>query len=153
MKIRLICVGKMKNTSLRALASDYAERTQRFATLEVIEVRDGKSADAIGRLREEGQALRELLGGKGGKGFSHAVLWDEAGENLDTKKFSALLERSAALDFVIGSSHGVAADLKKDIPRHLRLSSFTFTHEWARALALEQIYRAFCLLRGFPYHH
>lgn len=158
MKIRLICVGKMKNSALRTLAEDYAGRIPRFAPIEIVEVRDGRAADPVSRLAEEAKAIAAALDPSGkGSGYRNAVLWDEQGKALDTEGFSRFLETSmhkgASLDFVLGSSHGVASDLKQKIPVHLRLSAFTLTHEWARALALEQIYRGFCLLRGLPYHH
>ena len=147
----------MKNAHLQALVGDYTERIGQFANLEVVELRDGKATDAKVRLTEEAKAIRQTLETKGNAGFSGAVLWDEKGKALDTAEFSEFLEREArrggVLTFIIGSSHGVDAALKKEIPKHLRLSAFTLTHEWARALTLEQIYRAFCLQRGFPYHH
>ena len=157
MKIRLICIGKMKNSHLKALATDYAERIGHFANLEIVELRDGKAAEGKARLAEESRALRQVLEIKGASGFAGAVLWDEKGKALDTAKFSEFLEaearRGGVLTFIIGSSHGVDPALKKEIPKHLCLSAITLTHEWARALALEQIYRAYCLQRGFPYHH
>ena len=156
MKIRLICIGKMKNAALQALVEDYAGRIGHFVNLEIVELRDGRAADAKVRLTEEAKAIRLAVETKGG-GFAGAVLWDEKGLALDTAGFSEFLEKQAlrggVLTFIIGSSHGVDAALKKEIPKHLRLSAFTLTHEWARALTLEQIYRAFCLQRGFPYHH
>jgi 23S rRNA (pseudouridine1915-N3)-methyltransferase len=155
MKIRLICVGKMKNAPLRALAEDYAGRIERFAALEIVELKDGKAADAVSRLAEEAKAIEAAL--MKGAGFRNAVLWDERGDAPDTLAFSRFvdkgLQKGASLDFVLGSSHGVDPGLKKKIPAHLRLSAMTLTHEWARALSLEQIYRAFCVLKGFPYHH
>jgi 23S rRNA (pseudouridine1915-N3)-methyltransferase len=155
MKIRLICVGKMKNAALRALAEDYAERIPRFSPLEIVEVRDGKASDPIARLAEEAKLITAAL--EKGSGFQNAVLWDERGEALDTAGFSRFVDKAlhkgASLEFVIGSSHGVDPELKKKIPVHLKLSGFTMTHEWARALSLEQIYRAFCVLKNFPYHH
>ena len=155
----MICVGKMKNPALRALAEDYAGRLPRFVPLEIVEVRDGRSSDPVARLAEEAAALTAALEKGSGKagGFANAVLWDERGETLDTPDFARFvdkgLQRGATLDFVIGSSHGVDPALKAKIPTHLRLSALTLTHEWARAFALEQVYRAFCVLRGFPYHH
>ena len=155
MKIRLICVGKMKNAPLRALAEDYAGRIQRFAPLEIVELKDGKAADAVSRLAEEAKAIEAAL--LKGAGFRNAVLWDERGDAPDTLAFSRFLDKGlqkgASLDFVLGSSHGVDPELKKKIPAHLKLSALTLTHEWARALSLEQVYRAFCVLKGFPYHH
>lgn len=158
MKIRFICVGKMKNTSLRALATDYGSRISRFAPLEVIELRDGKAVDPASRLAEEAKTITAALGGlKAGRFPANTVLFDERGEAPDTAAFSRFLERAQhkgpVLDFIIGSSHGIDPAFKKAVPTHLRLSALTMTHEWARAFALEQVYRAFCLLKGFPYHH
>jgi 23S rRNA (pseudouridine1915-N3)-methyltransferase len=148
----------MKNTALRALATDYGSRVSRFAPLEIIELRDGKAADPVSRLSEEAKSITAALGTiKNGKFPVNTVLFDERGDAPDTAAFSRFLDRSMhkglSLDFVIGSSHGIDPDLKKAIPTHLRLSAMTMTHEWARTFALEQVYRAFCLLRGFPYHH
>lgn len=155
MKIRLICIGKMKNASLKALAEDYAGRIERFAAIEVVELKDGKASDAVSRLAEEAKAIEAALAK--GAGFRNAVLWDERGDAPDTLAFARFLDKGlqkgASLDFVMGSSHGVDLELKKKIPAHLRLSAMTLTHEWARALSLEQVYRAFCVLKGFPYHH
>ena len=158
MKIRLVCVGKMKNPALRALADEYAARIGRFATFEVVELRDGKASDGAARLAEEAKALAAALDrSNGGAGFVNAILLDERGDAPDTpalaRQLDKAMHRAPALDFVIGSSHGVDSDLKKKIPAHVRLSSLTLTHEWARALALEQVYRAFCVLKGLPYHH
>jgi len=157
MKIRLICIGKMKNTHLQALVEDYTERVGHFASLEVVELRDGRASDGGARLLEEAKVLRQALETKGTARLTGVVLWDEKGDSPDTAKFAEFLEREArrggVLTFVIGSSHGVDPELKREISKHLRLSALTLTHEWARALALEQIYRAFCLLRGLPYHH
>ncbi len=155
MKIRLVCVGKMKNPALRALAEEYAGRLARFVAFEVVELRDGKAADGAARLAEEARTLEAAL--EKGAGLANAILLDERGDAPDTPALARLLDkamhRAPALDFVIGSSHGVDSALKRKIPVHLRLSSLTLTHEWARALALEQVYRGFCVLKGLPYHH
>ncbi len=124
MKIRLICVGKMKNPALRALAEDYAARIPRFSPLEIVELRDGRASDPVARLAEEAKSITAAL--EKGSGFHNAVLWDERGEALDTAGFSRFVDRAshkaASLDFVIGSSHGIDPGLKKKIPAHLRLS-------------------------------
>jgi 23S rRNA (pseudouridine1915-N3)-methyltransferase len=150
-KLRLLAVGKVRNAALRALCEDYTGRIGRLTPFEFRELADGRAQDPKARLREEAAALGKALGmGKGGA--PRAVLWDEKGETLDTAGFARFLERGP-WDFVIGSSHGVDPALKAAFPRHLRLSAFTLTHEWARALALEQIYRGLSLSRGLPYHH
>jgi 23S rRNA (pseudouridine1915-N3)-methyltransferase len=145
----------MKNPALRSLAEEYAGRIGRFASFEVVELRDGKAADGASRLAEEAKSIAAAL--EKGAGFANTILFDERGDAPDTPAFARLLDkamqRAPAIDFVIGSSHGVDPALKKKIPVHLRLSSLTLTHEWARAFSLEQVYRAFCVLKGLPYHH
>ncbi|HKP95947.1 MAG TPA: 23S rRNA (pseudouridine(1915)-N(3))-methyltransferase RlmH [Fibrobacteria bacterium] len=153
MKIRLVCVGRLANAGLKSLAEDYGKRIQRMCDMEIIEVRDAQDRDGAARLDKEAERIRAAA-----EPLSECALWDEAGEALDSPGFSRLiakLEDNAARRFtmIIGSSHGVAAGLKAEIPRKLQLSRFTLTHEWARVLALEQIYRARCIQRNIPYHH
>jgi 23S rRNA (pseudouridine1915-N3)-methyltransferase len=152
-KLRLVCVGRMTNPHLKALAEDYFARLERMCDVEIAEVKDAKDRDGAARLAREAQNLREAAGP-----LADCVLWDERGEDLDSPAFAGWLaereDRGAKrCTFLIGSSHGVDAALKREIPRMLRLSRFTLTHEWARALALEQIYRARCIQRNIPYHH
>lgn len=153
MKIRLLCVGRMGNAHLKALAGDYLKRLERLCDLEIVEVKDAEDRDGASRLAKEAERLREAAGP-----LAECVLWDERGEALDSPGFSRMLagmeDRSTKrCTFIIGSSHGIADDLKAQMPRKLQLSKFTFTHEWARVLALEQIYRARCIQKNIPYHH
>ena len=153
MKIRLLCVGKMANPNLKALADDYFKRLGRMCDLEIVEVKDAEDRDGAARLAKEAERLREAAGP-----LSDCLLWDETGDALDSRGFSKLLsgleDRSTKrCTMIIGSSHGVADDLKSEVKRKLQLSRFTFTHEWARVLALEQIYRARCIQKNIPYHH
>lgn len=153
MKIRLVCVGKLAGAPFRALCEDYLGRLKRLCDLEVVELKDAEAPDGAARLAKEAGRIREAA-----KPLSECVLWDERGDELDSPGFSRFLERlegasAKRITFVIGSSHGVDPDLKRDIPRKLALSRMTLTHEWARVLALEQIYRAFCIKKKIPYHH
>jgi 23S rRNA (pseudouridine1915-N3)-methyltransferase len=153
MKIRLVCVGKLANANLKALAEDYRKRLERMCDMEIVEVKDAEDRDGAARLAKEADRIREAAGS-----MSECALWDETGEALDSRGFSGLLvklENNSAkrLTMIIGSSHGVADALKAEIPRKLQLSRFTFTHEWARVLALEQLYRARCIQKNIPYHH
>ncbi len=152
MKIRLVCVGKFSNPHLEALALDYRERLRRLCDLEIVEIKDAAGADGETRLAKEASSILAKAGP-----LADCVLWDETGEDMDSRAFSRFLERREAsskrLTMIIGSSHGTAESLKAAMPRKLRLSRFTFTHEWARALALEQLYRAQCIKKNLPYHH
>ncbi|MEO7426027.1 MAG: 23S rRNA (pseudouridine(1915)-N(3))-methyltransferase RlmH [Fibrobacteria bacterium] len=153
MKIRLVCVGKLANAGLKGLAEDYRKRVERMCDFEVVEVKDAQDRDGAARLDKEAERIRAAA-----EPLSECALWDEKGEALDSPGFSKLiarLEDNSARRFtmIIGSSHGMAEGLKADIPRKLQLSRFTFTHEWARVLAMEQIYRARCIQKNIPYHH
>ena len=153
MKIRLLCVGKLASAPLKALAEDYRKRLERLGEVEIVEVKDAEDRDGAARLAKEADRLREAAGA-----LSECVLWDETGEAMGSRGFSKMIttleDRSAKrCTFIIGSSHGVDTALKAELPRKLQLSRFTFTHEWARVLALEQIYRARCIQKNIPYHH
>jgi 23S rRNA (pseudouridine1915-N3)-methyltransferase len=154
--IRLYAFGKMKDARLSSLAEDYSQRMSRWAKLEVKILRDGKASDPVSRLREEAATLRQAAGWD--KNIpDDVVLFDERGKDLTSEMLAEEIGRrrnsSRPMIAVLGSSHGVDGDLKKAIRHHWRLSGFTLTHEWARALALEQFYRALTLLEGIPYHH
>ena len=153
MKIRLVCVGKMSKGPLKMLAEDYRKRLERFCELEVVEVKDGEEHDGAKRLAREAERIRSVA-----EPLSECILWDEVGEALGSREFSQLLDKlenksTKRMTLIIGSSHGVAEELKAAIPRKLQLSGFTLTHEWARALSLEQLYRAYCIKKKIPYHH
>lgn len=153
MKIRLVCVGKPASVPLKALAADYQERLRRLCDLEIVELKDAEAPDASRRLAREAERIRAAAGP-----LAECVLWDELGDELDSREFSRFLEKlegasAKRVTFIIGSSHGVDPALKAEIPRRLALSRMTLTHEWARALVLEQIYRAQCIKRKIPYHH
>jgi len=109
----------MANPHLKALASDYLGRLERLCDLEVTEVKDAGDKDGAARLAKEAERLREAAGP-----LADCVLWDERGEDLDSPGFAKWLaereDRGAkACAFLIGSSHGVADDLKAAIPRKL----------------------------------
>ena len=87
----------------------------------------------------------------------HVVLLDVGGEEMSSERFSEYLERLAAsgkseVTFVIGGSRGVSADVKKAADFRLGFGKMTFPHALARVMLLEQIYRAFAIMSGIPYH-
>jgi 23S rRNA (pseudouridine1915-N3)-methyltransferase len=143
----------MANPNLKALAADYLERLERLCDVEISEVKDADDKDGAARLAKEAGRV-----GEAARPPYECGVWAERGEDTDSPGFAKwLAEREdrgmKRCTFLIGSSHGIAEDLKAAIPRKLRLSRFTLTHEWARALALEQIYRARCIQKNLPYHH
>ena len=153
MKITLLWVGKTRNVHLKSLIEDYWKRLEHFCELSLREVQQVKSETGKGRLAVlEGEKLLARVDAS-----DHVVLLDSTGKGLTTEKFATWLCRhrdqsTRNLVFVIGGHEGISESLKRRADSCLSLSPLTFTHEMARCVLLEQIYRAFNVIQGFPYH-
>jgi 23S rRNA (pseudouridine1915-N3)-methyltransferase len=141
--IRIIAVGRLRDRRLADLAGDYQLRIRSLAPLEVVELKDQTPA------REARQFLNRL-GPAGGNEVVIAL--DERGEAIDSLGLAKLLGRHGSLAFLVGGTDGLTDEVRQRADRVLRLSRLTLTHEWARVLLLEQIYRGLSILRGLPYH-
>ena len=140
MKIRLLMLGKTRRAELRVVIDDYVKRISRHSAVEVTEVRDGEAA--IKKLDADRAAT--------------AVLLDALGKNLDSNAFAKWLGElrdrgTRELIFVCGDADGFPATLRERVPQKTSLSSLTYSHELARAMLAEQLYRAFAILSGSPY--
>ena len=141
--IRIIAVGKMKDRNLSALAADYARRIGGMAPFEVVEVKDATPD-------KEARSLVGKLGSRGGSEL--VVAMDERGEEIDSRGLAKLLGAHGSVAFLIGGADGLGPEAKRRATRTLRLSALTLTHEMARVLLAEQIYRGLSILRNRPYH-
>jgi 23S rRNA (pseudouridine1915-N3)-methyltransferase len=152
MRLRLIWVGKTRNEHLRALAGDYLKRLSRFARCEVAEVRESAAADARACLEEEGKRILGALASD-----ALAVLLDVSGPTRWTsEELAAQVEnwqtRSVKeVAFVVGGHLGVSEEVRARASVRWSLSTLTLTHEMARVVVAEQLYRAYTILRGVPY--
>ncbi|MGC1484641.1 MAG: 23S rRNA (pseudouridine(1915)-N(3))-methyltransferase RlmH [Candidatus Acidiferrum sp.] len=140
MKVRLLMLGKTRRAELRAVIDDYMKRIGRHAPIEISEVRDGVAA--IKKLDVDRAAT--------------AVLLDALGKNLDSNAFAKWLGElrdrgTRELIFVCGDADGFPAALRERVTQKLSLSPMTYSHELARAMLAEQIFRAFAILSGSPY--
>jgi 23S rRNA (pseudouridine1915-N3)-methyltransferase len=141
--IRVLAVGKLKDRRLAELIAEYARRIRPLAPFELTEVRDGPPE----RVR------RDLLGRLGpATGHGLVIALDERGEAVSSRELADLLGRHGSLDFLVGSAEGLDSAVRERADRALRLSRLTLTHEMARLLLVEQIYRGLTILRGMPYH-
>jgi 23S rRNA (pseudouridine1915-N3)-methyltransferase len=138
--IRILAVGKFKDHRLADLAADYLRRLGPLAACEVVELKDQ------GPAKEGAEMVRRL----GTAAF--VVAMDEKGDDIASADLAALLGTHGSLAFLIGGADGLAPAARARADRVLRLSSLTLTHEWARVLLLEQVYRGVTILRGMPYH-
>ena len=150
MRIRFIWPGKTKDERLRALLAEYLKRLQRFVRCEVIETRAFSGAERAS-IEKESAALLAAIGEAG-----LMVLLDVNGREWDSHELAAQVQRwendaVKEIAVVIGGPDGVSAEVERRAQKKWRLSRLTLTHEMARVLAVEQIYRAYTINRGSPY--
>ncbi|HYL99192.1 MAG TPA: 23S rRNA (pseudouridine(1915)-N(3))-methyltransferase RlmH [Blastocatellia bacterium] len=153
MKLRFVWVGKTRSAALRELVGEYFKRLGRFAQLEVTEVKDASSPgfNTGAVVETEGERILAAT-----KSDPFVILLDETGRELSSTGLAALLDEhmgrgTKQLTFVIGGHAGSSGAVKKRADMVLALSKMTFTHEIARALVAEQVYRAFTIINNFPY--
>jgi len=141
MRIQLLFLGKTRRPEVRALIDDYVARIGRYAEIEIRELRPESAA-----------SLKRLEIGAGGT----VVLLDAAGKKLASGEFAEWLRTrrdggERELIFLCGAAEGFPAELARRATLQISLSPLTFSHELARLMLTEQIYRAFALLAGHPY--
>ena len=146
MKITLIVVGKLKEKFLVEGVAEYLKRLKKFATIELREIPECRTVE------EEGLKILSLVPQN-----SWLCVLDVSGEALSSeefaKKIAALnLNGISHLTFAIGGAFGLSEELRRAAEFRLSLSKMTLTHQMARLVLVEQIYRAFKLNRNEPYH-
>ena len=152
MRLRLIWVGKTRDARLRALVDEYLKRLSRFVRCEVTEVRECTAEDPRACLEEEG---KRVLGSLASDAL--AVLLDVSGPvRWSSEELAAQVEgwegRSVKeVAFVVGGHLGVSEGVRRRAQVRWSLSRLTLTHEMARVLLVEQLYRAYTIARGLPY--
>jgi 23S rRNA (pseudouridine1915-N3)-methyltransferase len=140
MKLRLLMLGKTRLPELRAILDDYIKRISRSCPIEVTEVRDSDAA--IKKLNAD-RAATVLLLDAGGKQHDSESLAKWLGEQRDRGTREVI--------FVCGDADGFADLLRQRVAQKLSLSPMTYSHELARVMLAEQLYRAFAILSGSPY--
>ncbi|MGB7068201.1 MAG: 23S rRNA (pseudouridine(1915)-N(3))-methyltransferase RlmH [Pyrinomonadaceae bacterium] len=148
MKFRFIWIGKTRDQNWRTLQEHYLKRLSHFVKCEVSEIRDSAPNDG---LRSEGNRILQLLNQS-----SFACLLDVAGEQVSSHDIAREIEKwqnrgLKEVAFIIGGANGVSAEVAERANIRLSLSFLTFTHEMARVVMLEQLYRAHTIIKGFPY--
>jgi len=140
MKIRLLMLGKTRRPEMNAVLSDYVKRIGRSCPIEITEVRDG---DAAVKKLEADRAATTLLLDAGGKVHDSAAFAKWLGEQRD--------RGTREIIFVCGDADGFPEELRQRVKQKISLSAMTYSHELARVMLAEQIYRAFAILSGSPY--
>lgn len=158
MKITIVAVGKIKEKYLAAGIGEFIKRLTPFCRLDIIEIAEERmpetpsEAEKAKALAREGERILKAV-----RPASHLIVLDLGGRQLTSEelaaKFDALaLAGQSDLTFVIGGAFGLAPEVLTAAKEKLSFSKMTFTHQMIRLFLVEQIYRAFKISRGEPYH-
>jgi 23S rRNA (pseudouridine1915-N3)-methyltransferase len=157
MNITLICVGRIKESFYRDAVAEYAKRLSAYCSFKVIEVEDkpdtGNSEAASVRVRDtEGERILKHI-----DPGMYVITLEIKGKKMDSEKFSQVLSDlfvsgKSDIAFVIGGSLGLSEKVSSRADLKLSFSDMTFPHQLMRVILSEQIYRAFRIMRGEPYH-
>ncbi len=158
MKITLLTVGKIKEAFYREAVTEYGKRLSRYCSLEIKEVEDERTPDKISDtereniLKKEGGRIEKLL-----PEGAYVITLEIEGKNFTSEMFAQEiadlgLRGQSHIVFVIGGSLGLHNNIKKRADLALSFSKMTFPHQLMRVVLLEQIYRAFRIINGEPYH-
>ncbi len=144
MKFRFLWIGKTKNKNWRALEDDYFARLSHFTKCEIVELKDASK-------EIEGKRILDNL-----NQTSFVCLLDVVGRSVSSHDLAKSVEGwqnrgLKEITFIIGGADGVVSEVVERADYSLSLSFLTFTHEMARVVLLEQLYRAFTIIKGFPY--
>ena len=150
MRIRFIWPGKTKDEHLRALVAEYLQRLTRFVRCEVTETREGSGDDPASMKKESQRILEAIPAG------SVLLLLDVKGLEWSSPELANEVRRwehdaIKEVAIVIGGPDGVSPEVLAEAQKRWRLTRLTLTHEMARVVAVEQLYRAYTINRGLPY--
>lgn len=151
MRLRLIWTGKTKDARLRELQLDYEKRLSHFARCEIVEIRESASAGTKAGIDRDSKSISDRL-----SNGSVTVLLDPEGSNWSSPELAAQIQRwenqgTKEVAFIVGGPHGVSPELAARVQQRWSLTRLTLTHEMARVVLLEQLYRAYTIIHGFPY--
>lgn len=158
MKIKLVTVGKLKEKYLKDGIAEYAKRLSRFSKLEIVELADEKTPDKASEV--ENQQILEKEGNRILAKISErefVVALAIEGKQFASEEFSSILSDITVrgfsdITFVIGGSLGLSPTVKKRANLLMSFGKFTLPHQLMRLVLVEQIYRAFMIQQGSPYH-
>lgn len=147
MKIILVTVGRLKEKFLVEGVNEYLKRLKNFCKVEIREISECRTIDEEGR-KLLAQVPRD----------SFLIAADVSGEELTSENFAEkiselTLRGISDVTFLIGGAFGLSDEVRRAADFRLSLSKMTFTHQMARLILVEQIYRAFKINRGEPYHY
>lgn len=156
MKITFLVIGKTEESYLREGIDKYIKRLKHYVKFEIVEIQELKNTK---NLTEDQQKAKEAeLITKNTNNTDYIVLLDEKGTEYTSVQFSGFISKKMLssvqnLVFIIGGPYGFDNKLQTQANEKLSLSKMTFSHQMVRLFFVEQVYRAFSILKGEPYHH
>ena len=156
MKITLLTVGKTDRDWVKQGLDIYVARLKHYIPFSIVEIPELKNVSALSKDQiksKEGELIFKNI-----KPTDDVILMDEHGKEYTSVDFASILQRKISLEgkdmvFVIGGAYGFSEEVYKRANSKISLSKMTFSHQMVRAIFTEQLYRAFTIMRGEPYHH
>ena len=155
MKIKTIFVGKLQDRYLKEGIETYRDRISRYSQIELVEVEDEAVTAKADQGKIKGIEAERII--KRVSPDSLLVALDEKGKGLSSEGLAGFIQKAMdsgikEISFVVGGSLGLGEKVRERADLALSLSPMTFTHQMVRVILLEQIYRAFTIIKGEPYH-
>ena len=156
MKIKLLSIGKTDNKNLQILMDEYTKRLGFYVSFSFEMIPDIKNSKNLSEVQQKTIEGNEIL--KRISNSDMVILLDEKGKHYSSVLFSQFLQKKMNsglknLVFVIGGPYGFSEEIYKRNNGKVSLSSMTFSHQMVRLFFIEQLYRAFTILKNEPYHH
>jgi 23S rRNA (pseudouridine1915-N3)-methyltransferase len=156
MNIKLIAVGKTDNKNLQLLIDEYQKRLSFYVKFEfeiLADIKNVKNLSEHQQKEKEGEMILSKIGST-----DQLILLDENGKNYSSINFAGELQKKMnsgikTLVFVIGGPYGFSSEVYEKANGKISLSTMTFSHQMVRLFFIEQLYRAFTILKNEPYHH
>jgi 23S rRNA (pseudouridine1915-N3)-methyltransferase len=156
MKITLLTVGKTDKDWVKQGIDIYASRMKHYFPFSIVEISELKNASSLSQEQiktKEGELILKNL-----KPSDDVILLDERGREFSSMEFAKVMQDKISYNgkdivFVIGGAYGFAETVKQRSNSKISLSRMTFSHQMVRAIFVEQLYRAFTIMKGEPYHH
>jgi 23S rRNA (pseudouridine1915-N3)-methyltransferase len=156
MKITFLTVGKTEDAYLKDGIEKYIKRLKHYTKLVIVEIDELKNTKALSQEQQKAKEAELIL--KKITSTDHVILLDEKGMELSSQQFAGYINKKAdgavtSLVFIVGGPYGFDASVYARANDKLSLSAMTFSHQMVRLFFIEQLYRAYTIIKGKPYHH
>lgn len=156
MKITLLCIGKTDEGFVQTGIANYMKRLKHYINFEMLVLPDIKNVKNLSQEQQktkEGELILKQI-----SALDFVILLDERGKEFRSLDFSKFIEQKLVssvnhLIFVIGGPYGFSPEVYARANQQISLSKMTFSHQMIRMFFVEQLYRAFTIMRNEPYHH